>query len=190
MCCPFQTISDTSLLTLVCLIRRTIIHRIIKLSYPWPVFCPLCSLSVCIAAASARYQQSKRQEDRSTSSVTGRFFGLGPFYKCTPLTTDLHMKNYFTMILKSLINKPKDKSQPCDKLASKSCNRKKEKVILNKVRPLHGGQRIDTGIQKLSPRILDVAAVIQNGFCFIFGAYWIIDSIRRSLKLNCWLVYW
>ncbi|XP_068110418.1 apoptosis-stimulating of p53 protein 1 isoform X2 [Hyperolius riggenbachi] len=42
------------------------------------------------------------------------------------------MKNFFTMILQSLINKPKEKSQPCEKLVSKSWNRKKDKAPLRK----------------------------------------------------------
>ncbi|KAM4690591.1 apoptosis-stimulating of p53 protein 1 isoform 3-T3 [Rhinophrynus dorsalis] len=41
------------------------------------------------------------------------------------------MKNFFAMILQSLINKPKDKSQPSERITSKS-SKKKEKVILRK----------------------------------------------------------
>lgn len=43
------------------------------------------------------------------------------------------MKNFFTMILQSLINKPKDKSLPREKNGAKSSNKKRDTVILKKV---------------------------------------------------------
>eukprot|EP00079_Xenopus_tropicalis_P038287 XP_017952058.1 PREDICTED: apoptosis-stimulating of p53 protein 1 isoform X3 [Xenopus tropicalis] len=42
------------------------------------------------------------------------------------------MRNFFTMILQSLINKPKGKSPLYERIQSKSCNRKKEKAVMKK----------------------------------------------------------
>ncbi|XP_041430179.1 MGC83480 protein isoform X3 [Xenopus laevis] len=42
------------------------------------------------------------------------------------------MRNFFTIILQSLINKPKGKSQLYERIPSNSCNRKNEKVVVKK----------------------------------------------------------